>query len=422
MGSITEDVNSYEGIDNVASNLSVGNKVSLFRRALLSRNIRVVTSQGGKTGNLPLWGAISNSDVKLFRGLMSAERGLSAHKLARDKTATKKILSEANVKVPRSYELKGSSAREDFAAIESLGLLPGVLKPNSGSHGVGVSMNIRDFGDFESALQDAGTAPIFEEQIEGRDYRLLTIGRSFFAATERKPAYVVGDGVSTVKELIVEKNRKRALNPSTKSHPIKLDDVALACLATQNVAINSVPPEGKEVRLRFVANIGAGGDSVNRTDEIHPEFMGISERIPELLGDPEILGIDLLAEDISRSPEDQQWAIIEINANPDIDLQHWPWQGQSLDAADRLAETYFPASAVGELLSAIIVIEGKVRVKDFDRWIAHNCALAGVEARPKYGKTQISLRVDGSQAAIDWFVEMLIRGKTGAIIRSISIE
>lgn len=422
MGSSKDNVDSYEGIENVASNIPVGNKVSLFRRALLMRNIRIVTSQGGRDRHLPLWGAISGNEVKLFRGLMSAERGLSVHKIARDKRATKRILSEGNVGVPRSYELKGSSAREDFAAIESLGLLPGVLKPNSGSHGVGVSMNIRDFNGFESALQWAGAAPIFEEQIEGRDYRLLTIGKRFFAATERRPANVVGDGVSTVKELVAEKNQKRASNPSTKTYPIELDDLALACLEAQGQTVNSVAPEGTEVRLRFVANVGAGGDSINRTDEAHPEFVSICERIPELVGYPEILGIDLLAEDISKSPESQQWGFIEINANPGIGIHHWPWQGQSLDAAGRLAETYFPESAVSETLRAIVVIDGKVRVKDFDRWIAHNCALAGLEARPKYGKTQIRLRVDGSQAAIDWFVERLIRAKTGAIIRSISIE
>lgn len=422
MSSAKEDVNSYEGIANVASNLSVGNKVSLFRRALLRRNIRVVTSLGNKTGHLPLWGAISHGEVKLFRGLMSAQRGLSAHKLARDKTATKKVLSEANLRVPRSYELKGSTARENFASIEALGLLPGVLKPNGGSHGTGVSMNIRDFDAFEAALAGVGASPIFEEQIEGRDYRLLTIGKGFFAATERRPASIIGDGISTVEELVAEKNRKRALNPSTKSHPIEIDDVALDCLESQGRTVTSVPAKGTEVRLRFVANIGAGGDSINRTGEVHPQFVSICEQIPELLGYPEILGIDLLAEDIAKSPQSQQWAFIEINANPDIDLQHWPWQGQSLDAADRLAETYFPASTVGETFSAIIVIEGKVRVKEFDRWIAHNCALAGLEARPKYGKTQIRLKVDGSQTAIDWFVEMLIRAKTGAIIRSTTIE
>ena len=422
MSPINEGENSFEGIENVASNLSVGNKVSLFRRALLRRNIRVVTSQGGKAGHLPLWGAISCGEVKLFRGLMSAERGLSAHKLARDKTATKKVLSEANLRVPRSYELRGLTARENFAAIEALDLLPGVLKPNGGSHGAGVSMNIQDFNSFETALLSAGATPIFEEQIGGKDYRLLTIGQSFFAATERRPASVIGDGISTVEELVEKKNRKRALNPSTKSHPIEIDDIALGCLENQGTTINSVPPKDAEVRLRFVANIGSGGDAVDRTDEVHPDFVSLCEQIPDVLGNPEILGIDLLAEDISKSPDNQSWAFLEINANPDIDIHHWPWQGEALDAADRLAEFYFPNSRVGESLSAIIVVEGKVRVKEFDRWIAHTCALAGLEARPTYGKTQIRLQVAGSQAAIDWFVEMLIKAKTGAIIRSISIE
>lgn len=422
MASLSGNESSFEGIENIASDLFVGNKVFLFRRALLKRNIRVVTSRGGRAGQLPLWGALGQGEVKLFRGLMSTERGLPAHRLARDKTATKKVLEAAKLRVPRSYELKGSGARENFAAIESLGLLPGVLKPNSGSHGSGVCMNITDFEAFKKALVGAGASPIFEEQIDGKDYRMLTIGKSFFAATERRPASVSGDGVSTVEELVQEKNRKRALNPSTKKHPVVIDEGALTCLERQGLTANSVPPADAEVFLRFVANIGSGGDAIDRTSTVHPGFVSICEQIPELLGEPEILGIDLLAEDVSKSPESQKWAFIEVNANPDIDLQHWPWEGDSLDPADRLAELYFPSSSLGELISAVIEIEGRIETAEFGEWIARNSALAGLDVRPRYDKSQAGLKVEGTRVAIDWFVETLIRQGAGVTIRNILMK
>ena len=421
MSGIPIGSNFDEGIE--FSDNGPGNKVLLFRRALLRRNVQVITSSRSGGERLPLWAGSYEGDVKLFRGLMSADKGISAHKVVRDKAATKEVLQEAGLNVPRSFDVRnGTKTPEElFADIQTEGLLPGVLKPNGGSHGSGVTMGIRTLEDFRSALPTAGDLPIFEEEIQGKDYRLVTIGDSFKAATERKPAYVTGDGQSEIHHLVSRKNEERAKNPSTRNHPIRLDEVTDACLAQQGLSTHSIPGYGVEVQLRTVANLGSGGEGYDRTDDVHPDFIRICEKVPQLLGAVEILGIDIIAEDISIAPDRQKWSILELNANPDIDLQHWPWRGEKRDIADELARLYFPESEIGETMEASLSIGGKVRTPALTEWIDHNCLNAGIKVSQSVSKSGLKLQLKGTRTSIDWFVEMLIRSRTGAIIRSVKI-
>ena len=357
--------------------------------------------------------------MKLFRGLMSADNGIAAHKLAREKAATKTVLQKAGFRVPRSCDVQERDAipEELFRRIQTLDLLPGVMKPNSGSHGRNVTMNIRSLKEFRTALMAVGNSAIFEEQIEGKDYRLLTVGDSLAAATERKPAHVVGDGMSTVKQLVAQKNELRRENPSTRKHLISLVD--RTCLAQQELGVESVPGKGVEVRLQSVANIGSGGEAYDRTAEVHPEFVHICEQVSPLIGGTEVLGIDIIAQDISKAPDLQKWAILELNANPDIDLHHFPWQGEPQDVADLLAQLYFPKSEIGEPLKVVFSIGGKVRLPKLAEWIERNCTVAGLAVEQIADDSGVTLLLEGTRASIDWFVEMLIRSRTGAIIRSI---
>ena len=52
-----------------------------------------------------------------------------------------------------------------------------------------------------------GQEIIVEKHIPGRHYRILVVNGRFCCASERKPAHVVGDGVSTIAHLIDKTNK-----------------------------------------------------------------------------------------------------------------------------------------------------------------------------------------------------------------------
>ena len=81
-------------------------------------------------------------------------------------------------------------------------------------------------------MPPARKAPAFSSSriIPGADYRLLVIGGRLVAAALREPAHVVGDGRSTITELVAEVNRdpRRSDGHATVLSFIKLDAVGLA--------------------------------------------------------------------------------------------------------------------------------------------------------------------------------------------------
>src|SRR3546814_9965749 len=92
-----------------------------------------------------------------------------------------------------------------------------VVKPARGEQGAGVAVDLSTPADVEAAIERARRVcdrVLIEELVEGEDLRLIVIGFELVAAAVRRPACVVGDGDSTVAELIDTLSRRRSAAPS----------------------------------------------------------------------------------------------------------------------------------------------------------------------------------------------------------------
>lgn len=255
---------------------------------------------------------------------------------------------------------------------------PVVIKPVAGHKGHGVTTNIRTERDVRRAFRvAAGTGEesadgiIIQQQIEGTDHRLLTVKGKFVAALQRVPAYVEGDGKSTIGELIVLENETPARIDNARSAlcKIKVDDDLIDYLDKQNLALNSVPHKDQRVYLRRVANISAGGVSINVTDRIHPMNVKLVEDIAANFN-VTCLGVDVLTDDISAPWRDGSFGIIEINAGPGVFMHLVPAIGDSVDVPGHIMRAYFPK----ERSERIPIITGNALTHDF-------CSKLGTEAK-----------------------------------------
>ena len=99
--------------------------------------------------------------------------------------------------------------------------LPIVIKPLAGNHGRGCTLGVSTLADVRSAFARATAIDkrvLIEEQVQGRDYRIVVVGGKVAAASERKPAHVAGDGVSTIAQLSTAKTSIQCANgPSQAS-------------------------------------------------------------------------------------------------------------------------------------------------------------------------------------------------------------
>ncbi len=230
---------------------------------------------------------------------------------------------------------------------------PVVVKPLAGHKGQGVTTGISNEAEVRKAFkvttdlaEEQGKAfegAIVEQQIYGTDHRLLAVGGKFVAALERVAAFVLGNGVDTIEKLIAVENERPERLGDTRSplDKIKIDDDILDFLKLQELTLQSVPEENKRVELRRVANISAGGVSINVTDKIHPLNKKLVGDIAKFFNIT-VMGIDVLCKDISKPWTEGNFGIIEINAGPGVFMHLAPAFGGSIDVPSKIVEARFP--------------------------------------------------------------------------------
>lgn len=204
-----------------------------------------------------------------------------------------------------------------YAYARKLGF-PVVVKPNEGSHGSGVFLvhNKRQFYRAMQFIFKQDRVALVQRVVRGRDYRIVVLDDKVISAYERIPLSVVGDGSSSIKQLL--KKKQKRFRAGSRDTRIKLDDIRIAHkLGVQKLALRSVPERGKRIYLLDNANLSSGGDAVDVTKPIHPEFKKLAVRLTRDMG-LRLSGVDIMvAGDIRQEPK-KYW-ILEVNAAPGLD-------------------------------------------------------------------------------------------------------
>lgn len=317
-------------------------QMRLIRQAAYARNLKV----DALTPELTVL-SDGESSTAFFQG-MSDRTSSICRRATNDKEWTKSLLREAGIRTPMGSVFPFDQIESAWSFVQSLEGAA-VVKPLAGSGGAGVTTDISTLPHFQLAWKEAcATGSKFilvEEYYRGNDYRILMIGNAIRAAAQRIPAHIVGDGKLAITELMALKNEGRKQNPYEGSKPVKLTPMMLRNLEQRQMDGRTILKKGEHLQLHTVANIGSGGESCDVTDLIHPDWAEIAVRTRVAVFSPLHIGFDLIAEDISKSPKDQRWVVIEANANPDLGLHHFVTNGTPRDAAGALIEALFPINS-----------------------------------------------------------------------------
>jgi len=195
---------------------------------------------------------------------------------------------------------------------------PVIVKPNSGSQGSGVAL-VHDKEEYYLAMKrifEYDRIAIVQSPVKGKDYRIVVLDNKIISAYERSPLNIIGDGKSTVKELLYKKQQD--FIASGRDTMIKNDDPRIKNkLKNQKLDLNSIPLPKQKIFLLDNANLSSGGDSVDVSDKIHQEFKDLSIKLTKDMG-LRLCGVDLMIDgDIGQKP-DKYW-VIEINSAPGLD-------------------------------------------------------------------------------------------------------
>lgn len=196
--------------------------------------------------------------------------------------------------------------------------LPVIVKPNSGSQGVRVALvhSKREFYRAVRAIFAWDRVALVQKPVPGKDYRIVVLDGRVISAYERIPLSVVGNGRSKVGALLKAKQKQFAKDG--RDTQIRFDDPRIKeRLRRQGYTWASCPKKGERVWLLDNANLSSGGESIDVTKEIHPEFAKLAARLTKDMG-LRFSGVDLMVDgDIREKPA--SWWILEINASPGLD-------------------------------------------------------------------------------------------------------
>lgn len=214
----------------------------------------------------------------------------------------------------------GSTHRKIDSAYEyaqKIGL-PVIVKPNSGSQGIGVSLvhNKKEFYKAVHGIFKHDKIVLVQKPVQGKDYRVVVLDKKVISAYERIPLNIIGDGKSSILKLL--ETKQRGFNKSGRDTHIKTTDPRIVTkLAHQGLKLSSVPNKGQRIFLLDNANLSTGGDSIDVTKEIHSKFKSLAVQLTCDMG-LRLCGVDIMINGDIRETSKEFW-ILEINSAPGLD-------------------------------------------------------------------------------------------------------
>jgi len=299
-----------------------------------------------------------------------------AVEIASDKEETNKILADLGLPVPEQKLVYG--VKDAIRAAEQIGY-PVVVKPFNANHGRGVSLDIGDAEHVEVAFEKArehSRGVLVEGFAKGFDHRILVIDGELVAVSKRVPGHVVGDGRSTIAELVAEVNEdpRRGIGHEKILTRIELDYQAKRLLDLLDYTAETVPADGEVVYLRSTGNLSTGGTAVDLTDVIHPDNAEMARRAARAIG-LDVAGIDFITEDITRSHKEAGGIICEVNAAPGFRMHTNPSEGIPRDVAGPVLDMLFPPGNPSRI--PILAVTGTNGKTTTARMLAHIYKLSG---------------------------------------------
>lgn len=307
---------------------------------------------------------------KRIQATTTSNTNMIAVDIAANKHATKTLLGDMGVPVPKGYRIRDEEELED--TLERVGF-PVVIKPLDGNHGKGATVGINSLEDAKVAWGKAKEYSrwiIIEQQIVGSDFRALVVNNRLIAVAERVPANVVGDGEKTIQELIDETNAdpRRGYGHENVLTQIDIDNQTLRCVRKAGYELDSVLPKEEQLFLKTTANISTGGTAIDVTDQVHPENVFLFERIARIIG-LDVAGVDVIATNVSEPLRESGGGIIEVNAAPGFRMHLSPSEGIGRNVAEHVLDMLFPQGTPSRI--PIFSITGTNGKTTTTRLIAH---------------------------------------------------
>jgi glutamate--cysteine ligase len=269
----------------------------------------------------------NNKEYIIHEGTISDANSLIAYWISNDKWMSRQFLKRKGIRQASGILLARNYQPEQLNSIN----FPAVVKPADTDHGIAVSTNIQNREDLQLAISAAfshSEKVIVEEYFKGQEYRFLVIDEKVRAIAYRVPANVTGDGQSTIKQLIDQKNKGRGTDYRHPLLKITIDEEVYRHLKALSLTPQSILKDGEKIYLRNNSNLSTGGDSIDVTDDMPDFYKDVAVKSAQAAG-LNIAGIDIIIGDMTKTPSTKNYIVVELNAPAMLSMHDFPYQGKN---------------------------------------------------------------------------------------------
>lgn len=259
-----------------------------------------------------------------------------AYRWLDDKYCLNTVLSGAGVPVPALASVTSES--QAVAAFKNMNGRA-VTKPRAGSRGRHTTTNIRDEAALRAAFKSAQKLCQYvcvTRHLDGSICRGTLVDGKLVGFFQADPPRLIGDGVSSIGELLDAKNKAR----HERVQPVELREEHEAYLRRAGYTLESVLKDKEVLDLTHRTGRLFGGETRELLTSVHPKLRAYLEKAATALKVP-IVGFDLIVKDPEADPDTQEWGIIEANSLPFIDLHYLPLYGEPSNVAKHVWDLWF---------------------------------------------------------------------------------
>ena len=283
------------------------------RRILINESIKLRIPVTRLHRHYFLFGMAANGVQ--FDYSLTKNTSVIAAKMVRNKIISDAMLAMAAI--PKPITAQVFNKQDCFIFLKKHGF-PIVIKPADLDTGRGVFSNIISPEQLNQGFDYAKSFSknvLIQKYIDGKEYRLFVLNGELVWCFERLYPIVIGDGRSSIRQLI-EKENKKSLRIK-ENILIKLSSEVVRELDHQGLMLTSVPALNKKIKVNNLRTTQVGGLHRAANCEIHPDNKSLVERAAKIF-DIDFCGVDLIISDIKISWRKTKSAVLEVNSQPQI--------------------------------------------------------------------------------------------------------
>jgi cyanophycin synthetase len=275
-----------------------------------------------------------SGDIRTIRGVTCSKSSGYARSIASNKYRTLRFAQGLGLSVSPFYLINSGVSIPDIWEEYNGEVVAKIVDVDGGKGVFGGFSSLQDLQAFANEYSTSNNLLLQKRSSCRVDLRVTFIGDKLIAATIREPYAVVGDGISTLKELISVENKRRsdynnACMPLARVFLISLEKAS----HRSGYDSGTVLGNGDKVVIT-TGNISEGATTKDVTSSVHTGYIEYAKRITDSLN-TSVISVDFLVNKASIYDlgELNGAIFLEINSRPGLSFQQYPEEGTGPDIA-----------------------------------------------------------------------------------------